>query len=161
VAGVAWAQHKGVAAVEVRVDGGPWHEARLAAVPDIDTWRQWVWEWPATPGTHVLEARATDATGYTQTAVQAQPVPNGASGYPSATVTVRSSLRGDLITPRDPGRERAEEPAGVRDRARHRQVLLTPLGESLCEVIETLRTWAYANAGELNAARQRYVTQNG
>ena len=43
VAGVAWAQHKGVAAVEVRVNGGPWHEARLAAVPGIDTWRQWVW----------------------------------------------------------------------------------------------------------------------
>ena len=91
VAGVAWAQHKGVAAVEVRVDRGPWHEARLAAVPDIDTWRQWVWEWQATPGNHLLEARATDKTGYTQTAVQAQPVPNGASGYPSAAVTVRGS----------------------------------------------------------------------
>jgi len=91
VAGVAWAQHKGVAAVEVRVDRGPWHEARLAAVPDIDTWRQWVWEWPATPGDHLLEARATDQTGYTQTAVQAPPPPNGASGYPSATVTVRGS----------------------------------------------------------------------
>ena len=91
VAGVAWAQHKGVAAVEVRVDSGPWQQARLAAVPDIDTWRQWVWEWDATPGTHVLEARATDATGYTQTAVQAQPPPNGASGYPSAAVVVRKS----------------------------------------------------------------------
>jgi DMSO/TMAO reductase YedYZ molybdopterin-dependent catalytic subunit len=91
VAGVAWAQHKGVAAVEVRVDRGPWHEARLAAVPGIDTWRQWVFQWQATPGKHVLEARATDQTGYTQTAVQAQPVPNGASGYPSAAVTVRGS----------------------------------------------------------------------
>jgi DMSO/TMAO reductase YedYZ molybdopterin-dependent catalytic subunit len=89
VAGVAWAQHKGVAAVEVRVDRGPWQQARLAAVPDIDTWRQWVWEWDATPGTHLLEARATDATGYTQTAVTAQPPPDGASGYPSAAVTVR------------------------------------------------------------------------
>ena len=91
VAGVAWAQHKGIAAVEVRVDRGAWHEARLAAVPGIDTWRQWVWEWPATPGNHLLEARATDQTGYTQTAAQAQPPPNGASGYPSAEVTVRSS----------------------------------------------------------------------
>ena len=89
VAGVAWAQHKGVAAVEVRVNGGEWHEARLAAVPDIDTWRQWVWEWTATPGTYTLEARATDATGYTQTAVQTGPPPNGSSGYPSAQVTVR------------------------------------------------------------------------
>ena len=91
VAGVAWAQHKGIAAVEVRVDRGAWHEARLAAVPDIDTWRQWVFQWQATPGDHMIEARATDKTGYTQTAVQAQPAPNGASGYPSAAVTVRSS----------------------------------------------------------------------
>jgi DMSO/TMAO reductase YedYZ molybdopterin-dependent catalytic subunit len=88
VAGVAWAQHKGIAAVEVRVDRGPWHEARLAAVPGIDTWRQWVWEWPATPGHHLIEARATDQTGYTQTLAQAPPEPNGASGYPAALVTV-------------------------------------------------------------------------
>ncbi len=91
VAGVAWAQHKGIAAVEVRLNGGPWHEARLAAVPDIDTWRQWVWDWPAAPGNYLIEARATDQTGYTQTATQAQPPPKGASGYPSAQVTVRSS----------------------------------------------------------------------
>ena len=91
VAGVAWAQHKGIAAVEVRVNGGPWHKARLAAVPGIDTWRQWVWEWQASPGNYLLEARATDETGYTQTVAQAQPAPNGASGYPSAQVAVRSS----------------------------------------------------------------------
>jgi len=88
VAGVAWAQHKGIEAVEVRVDAGPWHQARLAAVPGIDTWRQWAWEWDATPGRHVLQARATDETGYTQTAAQAQPEPNGATGYPSLSVTV-------------------------------------------------------------------------
>jgi DMSO/TMAO reductase YedYZ molybdopterin-dependent catalytic subunit len=88
VAGVAWAQHKGIEAVQVRVDAGPWNEARLAAVPGIDTWRQWVWDWDAAPGPHVLEARATDKTGYTQTSAQAQPEPNGASGYPSLSVTV-------------------------------------------------------------------------
>ncbi len=92
VAGVAWAQHKGIAAVEVRVDRGPWHQARLAAVPDIDTWRQWVWDWDATAGRHLLEARATDATGYTQTAAIQPPPPDGATGYPSAAVTVRGSL---------------------------------------------------------------------
>ncbi|MGH3396858.1 MAG: molybdopterin-dependent oxidoreductase, partial [Streptosporangiaceae bacterium] len=88
VAGVAWAQHKGVEAVEVRIDRGPWHEARLATVPDIDTWRQWTWEWPATPGQHLIEARATDRTGYTQTSLQAPPEPNGASGYPQVLVKV-------------------------------------------------------------------------
>ena len=89
VAGVAWAQHRGIDAVHVRVDRGPWQEATLAAVPGIDTWRQWVWYWDATPGTHLIEARATDDTGYTQTASQAPPPPNGASGYPAVQVTVR------------------------------------------------------------------------
>jgi DMSO/TMAO reductase YedYZ molybdopterin-dependent catalytic subunit len=89
VAGVAWAQHKGVEAVEVRVDRGPWQEARLAAVPGLDTWRQWVWEWDATTGGHVLEARATDKTGYTQTSALAPPEPDGATGYPMVSVPVR------------------------------------------------------------------------
>src|SRR5580704_6449952 len=89
VAGVAWAQHKGVEAVEVRVDRGPWNQARLAAVPGLDTWRQWVWEWDATSGGHVLEARATDKTGYTQTSMLAPAEPNGASGYPMVSVPVR------------------------------------------------------------------------
>jgi DMSO/TMAO reductase YedYZ molybdopterin-dependent catalytic subunit len=88
VAGVAWAQHKGIDAVEVQVDNGPWHQARLAAVPGIDCWRQWVWEWNATAGTHLIRARATDASGYTQTSLQEPPEPNGASGYPGVSVSV-------------------------------------------------------------------------
>ena len=88
VAGVAWAQHKGVEAVEARVDRGPWQETTLATVPGIDTWRQWVWEWDATPGTHLIEARATDKTGYTQTSAVEDVAPNGATGYPSTQVTV-------------------------------------------------------------------------
>jgi DMSO/TMAO reductase YedYZ molybdopterin-dependent catalytic subunit len=88
VAGVAWAQHKGIEAVEARVDHGPWQEATLATVPGIDTWRQWVWEWEATSGSHLIEARATDKTGYTQTSAIAEVAPNGASGYPSTQVNV-------------------------------------------------------------------------
>ncbi len=88
VAGVAWAQRRGIAAVEVRADGGPWHRVRLAAVPGADTWRQWTWTWQATPGTHRLEARATDAAGRTQTARRAAPFPSGADGWHSVVVTV-------------------------------------------------------------------------
>jgi len=88
IAGVAWAQHKGIDAVEVRVGSGPWQRARLAAVPGIDCWRQWAVAWDATPGRHTIQARATDATGYTQTAQLAAPAPNGASGYPQVIVTV-------------------------------------------------------------------------
>jgi DMSO/TMAO reductase YedYZ molybdopterin-dependent catalytic subunit len=88
VAGIAWAQHVGISKVEVRVDNGPWHEAELSTQDTIDTWRLWRWEWPATKGTHVVEARATDAHGVTQTSVQAAPAPNGASGWPQSQVTV-------------------------------------------------------------------------
>ncbi|HEX9064559.1 MAG TPA: molybdopterin-dependent oxidoreductase [Streptosporangiaceae bacterium] len=88
IAGVAWAQHRGIDAVEVRVDRGPWQRAKLAAVPGIDTWRQWSAGWHATAGRHRIEARATDATGYTQTPLIEPPEPNGATGYPLVTVTV-------------------------------------------------------------------------
>jgi DMSO/TMAO reductase YedYZ molybdopterin-dependent catalytic subunit len=88
VAGVAWAQHKGIEAVEVQIDRGPWRQATLADVPGLDTWRQWVYHWDATPGNHTIQARATDKTGYTQTAIQEPTVPNGATGYPVNTVTI-------------------------------------------------------------------------
>lgn len=88
VAGVAWAQHRGIARVEVRVDGGEWHTARLAAEAGRDTWRQWVWEWPATTGNHTLEVRATDRTGATQTDERVGTVPDGATGWHSVVVDV-------------------------------------------------------------------------
>ncbi|ROQ62732.1 DMSO/TMAO reductase YedYZ molybdopterin-dependent catalytic subunit [Streptomyces sp. 840.1] len=88
VAGVAWAQHRGISRVEVRVDGGPWHHARLAAEDSRDTWRQWVWDWPATSGNHTLEVRATDRTGVTQTGNRVGTVPNGATGWHSVVVDV-------------------------------------------------------------------------
>ncbi|WP_326735230.1 molybdopterin-dependent oxidoreductase [Streptomyces sp. NBC_01022] len=88
VAGVAWAQHRGIQRVEVRVDGGPWNTARLAAEDSRDTWRQWVWEWPATSGNHTLEVRATDRTGATQTDRRVGTVPNGATGWHSVVVDV-------------------------------------------------------------------------
>jgi len=88
VAGVAWAQHRGINAVQVQIDDGPWQPARLAADPSIDTWRQWAYDWPTTSGTHTIRARATDGTGQVQTSEQADVVPDGASGYPSITVRV-------------------------------------------------------------------------
>ncbi len=87
VGGVAWAQHRGIERVEVRVDGGPWHEARLGDVPSKDTWRQWVWAWDPDPGRHTLEARAVDGSGTPQTGDRARPFPDGASGWHSVVVT--------------------------------------------------------------------------
>lgn len=89
VAGVAWAQHRGIGAVDVRIDGGPWLPARLAGVPSVDTWRQWVVEWDAVPGDHTIECRATDGTGAVQTGERHGTVPDGATGWHSTVVTVK------------------------------------------------------------------------
>ncbi|MFF9345593.1 sulfite oxidase [Streptomyces sp. NPDC014734] len=88
VAGVAWAQHRGIDRVEVRVDDGPWQEARLAAEDTADTWRQWTLPWRATKGGHTLTVRATDRTGAVQTEKRTRTIPDGASGRHSVVVTV-------------------------------------------------------------------------
>ena len=88
VAGVAWAPHRGIDAVQVRADHGPWNQARLAPVPGIDTWRQWVWEWDAPRGLHTLQVRATDGSHATQPSRRVPIFPNGATGWDTVTVTV-------------------------------------------------------------------------
>ncbi|WP_434599641.1 sulfite oxidase [Streptomyces sp. A5-4] len=88
VGGVAWAQHRGIDRVEIRVDDGPWRPADLAAQDTVDTWRQWSFPWKATPGGHTLTVRATDRTGEVQTEKRTKTVPDGASGWHSVVVTV-------------------------------------------------------------------------
>nr|WP_239096514.1 molybdopterin-dependent oxidoreductase [Streptomyces sp. SID11385] len=88
IAGVAWAQHRGIEKVEVRVDDGRWRPADLAAQDTRDTWRQWSIPWRASPGTHTLTVRATDGAGHRQTAKRAGTVPDGSSGWHSVVVTV-------------------------------------------------------------------------
>ena len=89
VAGVAWAQHTGISAVEVQVDESGWQPAQLAETIGPDTWRQWKYEWAATSGTHTLTVRATDASGKLQIAEVSPPMPDGATGYHSIRVKVR------------------------------------------------------------------------
>ncbi|WP_442877498.1 molybdopterin-dependent oxidoreductase [Dactylosporangium sp. AC04546] len=89
IAGVAWAQHRGVSKVEVQVDEGEWQRAELLAVPSVDTWRQWRLNWTATPGKHRLTVRATDNGGQTQTDAVAPPDPDGATGWHSIEIDVR------------------------------------------------------------------------
>ncbi|XVV06000.1 hypothetical protein ACQPW3_11685 [Actinosynnema sp. CA-248983] len=86
-AGVAWAQHKGIDKVEVRLDGGPWQPATLSTEVNVDTWRMWRAEFDLSPGAHTLDVRATDRTGYTQTSDRAEPIPDGASGRHSIFFT--------------------------------------------------------------------------
>jgi DMSO/TMAO reductase YedYZ molybdopterin-dependent catalytic subunit len=81
IAGVAWAQGRGISRVDVRVDGDRWREADLAASLGPATWRQWRAVVDLRPGEHALEVRATDGRGVTQTAVRQPPAPDGATGY--------------------------------------------------------------------------------
>jgi sulfite oxidase len=81
IAGTAWAQHRGIAKVEVRVDNGPWNTATLATEYSNDTWRQWFWTWQATAGQHTVYCRATDETGAVQPEERVAPIPDGATGW--------------------------------------------------------------------------------
>ncbi|HEY0229117.1 MAG TPA: oxidoreductase, partial [Mycobacterium sp.] len=87
--GVAWAQNRGVRAVEVRIDDGGWQPAELGASYSNATWRLWSFPWQAkSPGKHAITVRATDNTGATQTADQVGSVPDGATGWHSVDFTV-------------------------------------------------------------------------
>jgi DMSO/TMAO reductase YedYZ molybdopterin-dependent catalytic subunit len=88
IGGVAWAQTRGIEKVEVKLDDGEWTEATLAAEDSTLTWRQWVYEFDATPGRHQVVCRATDGTGEVQTEERAKPFPDGASGWHSVAFLV-------------------------------------------------------------------------
>jgi hypothetical protein len=81
VGGHAWAQHTGIEKVEIRLDGDAWRTAELGRVPEDDTWVQWAAVVDVGNGSHTLAVRATDKSGYTQTAAQVGVVPNGATGW--------------------------------------------------------------------------------
>jgi DMSO/TMAO reductase YedYZ molybdopterin-dependent catalytic subunit len=87
VAGIAWAPDRGIARVEVAIDD-VWHEARLSSPISDAAWVQWVYDWAATPGRHVVQVRATDGGGATQTDLHSPPAPDGARGWHAISVEV-------------------------------------------------------------------------
>jgi DMSO/TMAO reductase YedYZ molybdopterin-dependent catalytic subunit len=91
IAGVAWAQTRGIERVEVQIDDEAWQEATLSRAVNDVTWVQWHLPWEPTGGRHQLRVRATDGSGETQTADRAGIVPNGVSGQHSIPVTVRDT----------------------------------------------------------------------
>jgi DMSO/TMAO reductase YedYZ molybdopterin-dependent catalytic subunit len=88
IAGVAWAQTRGIDAVEIQIDGGDWLPAALADEHTVDTWRQWSYAWEATPGRHTITVRATERGGAIQTADRSEPFPSGATGQHQIVVLV-------------------------------------------------------------------------
>ena len=88
--GVAWAQHRGIKAVEVSIDDGDWQPAQLGESYSNDTWRLWSFPWQGgQPGLHEIRVRATDADGVVQTEEQADVVPDGATGWHTVSFAVR------------------------------------------------------------------------
>lgn len=86
--GVAWAQDRGVRAVEVRIDEGNWRPVDLAGTYSNDTWRLWSVRWDATPGSHTIAVRATDNTGAVQTSDVVGAMPDGATGWHTVSFAV-------------------------------------------------------------------------
>ncbi|MDT0200438.1 molybdopterin-dependent oxidoreductase [Nocardioides sp. AE5] len=89
IGGVAWAQTRGIDRVEIRIDGGPWREARLGPDVGVDYWRQWYQFWDAEPGRHLLAVRAIGLDGEVQTPVRTTPFPGGSSGIQEISLQVR------------------------------------------------------------------------
>ena len=88
IGGVAWAQHRGVGKVEVKIDDGPWQATKLGPDVGVDYWRQWYLPWDAKPGLHRISVRATDLRGQAQITERATPFPSGSSGIQEVVVTV-------------------------------------------------------------------------
>ena len=81
VAGVAWAPTRGITKVEILMDGADWKEAELSVPLSTASWVQWKVTLDAPAGFRILQVRATDGTGETQTSQHTPPAPDGARGY--------------------------------------------------------------------------------
>ncbi len=91
VGGVAWAQTRGISAVEVQVDDGPWERAELGEALNDDTWRQWAFRFTPTSTNRTrtsIRCRAIDGLGVIQTDERTEPLPDGASGHHQIVVFV-------------------------------------------------------------------------
>ncbi|MDQ3554785.1 MAG: molybdopterin-dependent oxidoreductase, partial [Chloroflexota bacterium] len=90
--GTAFGGDRGVAKVEVTVDGGAtWRPARLDYPGSRLTWALWSFDWtPQRTGDLRLAVRATDGMGMVQTDRGRGVVPEGATGHHVVTAMVRA-----------------------------------------------------------------------
>jgi DMSO/TMAO reductase YedYZ molybdopterin-dependent catalytic subunit len=89
IGGVSFAGERGITAVEYSLDdGGSWQPAQLKPALATNTWQLWAARPTLPSGRHTLKVRATDGSSELQTAKEAEPLPDGASGYHTVVVTV-------------------------------------------------------------------------
>jgi DMSO/TMAO reductase YedYZ molybdopterin-dependent catalytic subunit len=93
LAGAAFAGDRGIARVEITVDGGrTWKPARLGRALASTTWRQWAYTLPVeTKGELDVLVRAIDGRGMVQDSEFRSPHPSGASGLHRIALTVEGS----------------------------------------------------------------------
>jgi DMSO/TMAO reductase YedYZ molybdopterin-dependent catalytic subunit len=91
--GIAFAGARGIARVEYSVDGGQtWQDADIKPPLGPLTWVLWAVEWtPPGPGQYTIKVRATDKTGVVQSALVADPLPDGAAGLHAVTLRTLAS----------------------------------------------------------------------
>ena len=88
VGGIAFAGARGISAVQVRVDEGPWQDAQLRSPLSETTWVIWRYDWPFAPGDHTFEVRCAEADGTPQIEEQQGNRPSGATGIHNRKATL-------------------------------------------------------------------------
>ena len=83
VGGIAYSGARGISAVQVRVDGGPWTDAMLRDPLSETTWVIWRYDWPFQAGEHTFQVRCREADGTPQIEQAQQNRPSGATGIHS------------------------------------------------------------------------------
>jgi len=90
IGGVAFAGARGIAKIEVSVDGGKnWQDGTIRKPLGPYSWVLWTANPSLTEGDHQVLVRATDGTGTTQPQIARPPLPDGASGW--HTISVRAA----------------------------------------------------------------------
>jgi DMSO/TMAO reductase YedYZ molybdopterin-dependent catalytic subunit len=88
IGGIAFSGDRGISRVEVRIDGGPWQEARLRAPLSETTWVLWRIDWPFEAGEHLFEVRCTEGDGTPQIEASSPNRPDGATGLHGEEATL-------------------------------------------------------------------------
>lgn len=86
VGGIAFAGAREISKVEVRVNGGPWEEARIKQPLSDTTWVVWRYDWPFSPGDQFFEVRCAEGDGTPQAEKPRGNRPSGARGVHSRRV---------------------------------------------------------------------------
>jgi DMSO/TMAO reductase YedYZ molybdopterin-dependent catalytic subunit len=89
IAGITYAGGRPLERVEVSTDDGKtWEKAELKPPRGKYAWQQWAFAWKPTAGEYTLLARVVEVGERLQEAKEAEPLPDGATGYHTVKVRV-------------------------------------------------------------------------